>query len=152
MPEKLFITLSPPSRTMQYARNKFKNPNKCVYIDDISIIKNTFRRNKIKQYICCPEFDNKGRLHYHIRATVTPSQKVSIYKSVRPTLERLGYVDVQPVKHDVENLIYCLKSFKETSQILEIDRPVYGILSETSKKIIKEDNSNKDILDYFNSF
>jgi len=125
MPEKLFITISPQARTIKYSNLKFVNPNYCVYIDDLSIITNAFKKNKIKTYVIYPEFDEKGRLHYHGRITVSPTQKVSLYRSVKPILERnIGFTDIVPVKHDLENLIYCMKTFAYTQAMLDITKPI----------------------------
>lgn len=124
MPKKLFITISPPNRQQYYARLKFKNPLRCVFLDDKLAITSVLSKWRIKRYVFYPELDDKGRLHYHGRMDLTPSQEVTFYKSIKPHFERIGFVDNSPIKHDVENLIYCMKSWGKTREILELDHPI----------------------------
>lgn len=125
MPKKLFITISPPNRTLRYSLLKFKNPLHCVFLDDSAVINNAFSRYRIKQYVFYPELDKKGRLHYHGRATLSPSQYVSFYKSIKPKLERsIGFVDISPVEHELENLLYCMKEWGKTKEILDVSQPI----------------------------
>lgn len=125
MPKKLFITISPPNRTHHYAVLKFKNPLYCVFLDDSLVINNAFTKYRIKQYVFYPELDPKGRLHYHGRATLSPKQYVSFFKAIKPTLERnIGFVDVSEVKNDLENLVYCMKEWGKTQDVLDVSHPI----------------------------
>lgn len=159
MPKKLFITISPRDRTGAYATLKFKNPLRCVFIDDKQVIEHAFKQYKIKEYNFYPELAN-GRLHYHGRVTVTPSQEVSLYKAIKPKLQRIGFVDIQPVKHEVENLIYCMKEMGKTPEYLDLDfenvvigrKGFKSLYSGVARRVTTPNNENLEglsVLDYF---
>lgn len=125
MPKKLFITVSPRDRTFNYSKLKYINPQRCVFLDDRLVFEKLFKKYSIKRYVIYPELDPKGRLHYHGRIIVSPSQECSFYKSIKPRLERnIGFVDVSTVVNELENLIYCMKDWGKTQSIIEESRPI----------------------------
>lgn len=143
-----FITITPPERTYAYSKLKFKNPQYCVYLDDKLIIENAFKSSKIKRYILFPEISDTGRLHYHGKIILSDSQRVSLFKSVKPKLEgRIGFVDVQPVKDDLECLNYCRKNWYTTKTILDIDQPITPQLSKHNRGRKEGFKSPRDLLD-----
>lgn len=149
--KKLFITISPPDRSYKYAQLGLSNPNQAIFYDDNDYIKHIFKRYRIKKYIMYPEFDEKGRLHYHGRATLTPSQEVSFYKSIKPYLQRnIGFVDVSVVKHDLENLLYCMCEWGKTSKILDIKTPTCPLYAVPVRELARYDKPHiANLLDYF---
>jgi hypothetical protein len=165
MPKNLFITITPPDRTLYYAKAGLKNPNLCVFIDDRNIIKMAFKTAKIRTYILYPEFDKKGRLHYHGRATLTPCQEVSFYKSVKPKIERnIGFVLAEntddqwckikknKVSSAVKTLMYSRCEFYKSSRFLDdIKTPICPILEDDpqNKKRIRLLPVDNSVLDYF---
>lgn len=143
-----FITISPQDRTLQYSKLKFANPTYCVFLDDELAIKHIFKKNRITRYIIFPELDDKGRLHYHGKITsLTESQRVSLYKSVRPTLQRIGFVDLQPVKNELECLYYCKKQFAFTSQVLERYQPISPQIQNITVGGRRGFKSQRDLVD-----
>jgi len=150
MNTSLAITISPKHRTHG---TLYVNPQRHLYLDDRMIIAFYLKKSNITRYIIFPEFDEKGRLHYHGRITVTPSQKVSLYRSIKPILERnIGFTDIVPVKHDLENLIYCMKTFAHTQAMLDITKPISTDILNAPKKPIKKLTLNAPLTNSFDNY
>jgi len=121
---KLAITISPPSRMLY---NKNNNPNRMLFDDDRNMIKSIMSYNKIYSYIIYPEFDEKGRLHYHGIINLTNTQYVRFHKHAIHKLKQIGFVDISIIKTFVNNLryiVYMSKNWGETKMILEISYPI----------------------------
>jgi len=150
------ITISPPNRITIH--NHWKDPNTSIYIDDKQYINQVFKYAKIKHYMIYPEFDDKGRLHYHGIVTLTNTEYIRFRKYVQPKLTKIGFVDTSELltfKHNLRYLYYCTKQFHEAKQILNINTGISGIsLTQTNrtKSAKSQQNSEKNLLDFFHQF
>lgn len=121
---KLAITISPPTR-QKYLCNS--NPNRMQYDDDKAIIKSVLSYNKIYKYIIFPEFDEKGRLHYHGIIDLDNTRYIRFHKHAIHKLKQIGFVDISLLKEFKNNLrqcIYMQKDWGMTKQILDISYPI----------------------------
>lgn len=124
---KIFITITPPPR---------HGNQKHVYLDDKLHIQSSLK--KIKRYMIYPEFDSKGRLHYHGILLCTDSEYVSLYKECRPKLERLGFVHTEKLEtfnNNLRTIIYCQKEWGTTKDILELDNPMMPPTKQQKQKV-----------------
>lgn len=121
---KYALTISPPNR-VKYTKES--NPNKNLYMDDKLIIKNIMKYIKVGTYIIYPEFDIKGRLHYHGIIDMDHTQYVRYMKYAQFKLPQLGFTDIKKLQTYEDNLkwvIYMSKEWGTTREILEISRPI----------------------------
>lgn len=129
------FTLSPPNRSMT---GKYRNPQKHFYDGDRQIIMSTLKYDRISRYIIHPEFDDKGRLHYHGIITLNHNEQVRFYKHGREIIKRLGYVDIKPLASREDKIRwvgYMRKGWRLASETLEITQPMIGpALIEPMKK------------------
>lgn len=134
MNTSLAITISPPNRIKW---SGFRNTNRHLYDSDKFIIQAIMKYNRIKDYLFIPEFDIKGRLHYHGICTLTNTQKVRFYKHARVKLTSIGYTDVKAIGTNIKDklrwLCYAKKHWAFTQQVLEIDRPISRYLEGKDK-------------------
>jgi len=150
MNTSLAITISPPLR---YNNKLFKNPNKCQYMDDLIFIRHVFHYNRIGSYIIYPEFDQKGRLHYHGTLNLSHDELVRFYKHAVHKLGNLGFVDHKRLLTFMDKLkwsIYCKKEFGLTRDILEIQSPIMSIGDKKTVKCVKvQEIKTPTLFDYF---
>jgi len=158
MNTSLAITISPKHRTHG---TLYVNPQRHLYLDDRMIIAFYLKKSNITRYIIFPEFDEKGRLHYHGVLTLNHHQFVTFYKQTYFKLSRLGFVDVKQMSTFEDKFrwsIYMKKNWGITKDILEIDVPIikHQIIPTPRKKktinadIISEGRSlNCSLFDYF---
>lgn len=121
------LTISPMDRTHAHALAKRVNPLRCVYDEDVSVIKHALSLAKIRHYIIFPELDIKGRLHYHGTLYMNKTHLIRFYKQTKGYFQRIGFVDIQPTKKPIEWLIYTRKQWPYTSNILDITRPIVNM-------------------------
>lgn len=129
---------------------RFREPNKLYFIEDVSHIRAVLKYNRIPRYIIYPEFDEKGRLHYHGILALDSNQYIRFYKHAMHKLKRIGFVDVKPLKTFKDKLrwiCYIKKSFGTTREILSIEDPV--MVMRYKVHIHHTDFDNPSILDYF---
>jgi len=137
------VTISPaPNRY-----NKLlKNPLSHLYTEDMLYLKQCLGKHISRCYMY-PELDSKGRLHYHGIMSMGDHGKVSFYKSVKPRLERLGFVQAIVPKDHYDKLRwihYCRKEWHITQRILDIEAPFLGkalveIPHKKKKEVVKTD-------------
>lgn len=137
----LFVTISPPLRK---ANNQFH-----IFADDMMIIK--YIRRCSKHYMIYPEFDIKGRLHYH--GLIYISDPMKWYKQILPMFRKIGFVDVQIIGRTFENklnvLLYIRKHWMVTKDILNINDPIFPVRPCKHKYIGKSISDTKLITDFF---
>lgn len=121
MYHSIAITISPPNRVKWTG---FCNPNRNLYDSDKFIIEAVLKYNRIKDYLIYPEFDVKGRLHYHGILNLTNAQRIRLYKHAQPKLTSIGYVDVKPIDSKLTWLCYIKKQWHFTAQVLELITPI----------------------------
>lgn len=121
----LAITISPPNRIKWM---KMRNHNRNLFDADSFIITSIMKYNRIKDYLIIPEFDVKGRLHYHGILTLTNAQRTRFYKHAQPKLTSIGYVDVKHVDNKLKWLCYMKKQWAFTKEVLELDYPISKVL------------------------
>lgn len=122
--QKLALTISPPRRDCY---NRFKNPNRFLYLDDKIQIQSILKYNKIGGFILYPELDSKGRLHYHGIIRLDSNEKVRFHKHAIHKLRQIGFVDIKPLKTFEDNLrwsLYMKKEWGFTQTVLEIVDPL----------------------------
>lgn len=150
------ITISPPHRSDNIA---FSDPNLMTYLEDRSYIRQILNYNRIRRYIIYPEFDDKGRLHYHGTITLDHNQYVRFHKHAIHKFRRLGFTDIKSLKEFDDKLrwsYYIKKNWGLTKEILSQQEPMMvEIKSKQTDKISKDikshsrDNISSTILDYF---
>lgn len=121
--KKIGLTISPPIRT----NNKMSNPNKMIYDQDIIQITQILKYNKISSYIIYPEFDEKGRLHYHGKLNLDNNQYIRYHKHAIHKFRQIGFVDSKLIKTHIDSLrwlTYISKNWLTTKEILEIIHPI----------------------------
>lgn len=126
---KVAITISPPCRLSNYKR--YKDPQDLVFNNDLVSIYSILSYNRIYKFIIYPEFDFKGRLHYHGIISLDSNQKVRFYKHALIKLKNIGFVEIKPLKTFLDNLkwlIYCSKEWGITRDILNIKNPLSFII------------------------
>lgn len=126
MNTSLAITISPKNRVLG---SKLRNANKNIFDDDTFQIKQILKYNRINKYIIFPEFDDKGRLHYHGILSLDRNQYIRFYKHALTKLSLIGFVDVKKLKEFQDKLkwlIYCKKEWNISSEILEIENPIWN--------------------------
>lgn len=117
------VTISPPPNRYN---KMLKNPLSFLYSEDSLYITNVLKKGVRRGYFI-PEFDPKGRLHYHGIMTVNMHEKVTLFKSLKPKLERLGFCQFVYAKDLMDKLRwiqYMRKEWLITSLILGIDTPM----------------------------
>jgi len=127
MNTSLAITISPPNRIKG---TKVRNPNRNMFDEDRKNIKSIFKYNRIKRYIVFPEFDVKGRLHYHGVLTLDSNERIRFYKHAMHKLALTGFVDIKPLNDFLGHLrwlCYIKKQWHITKQVLEISRPIANV-------------------------
>lgn len=127
----LALTISPPDRETRYAKNTH------IFTDDAQII-NRLLRQCCSRWIIYPELDLSGRLHYH--GMIVFKDVVKYYKSVRYSLQKMGYVCIKPIKSFKDRLgwiIYMSKQWGYTKDILNIDRPIMNMIKQKKVKTIE---------------
>jgi len=147
MNTSLAITISPPSRT----ETRFKEPNNLFFMDDMSSFRAVMKYNRIRKYIIYPEFDPKGRLHYHGIINMDINEYVRFHKHAIHKLKKIGFVDIKKLNSFIDKLrwvTYMRKEWGITKEILNIDQPVLPVKFRVL--INKVDYDNPNILDYFN--
>ena len=116
------ITISPPTRVKISKRSGMdKEELRERYDKDTRLIQKSLNRSS-NEYAIYPEFDDKGRLHYH--GIVTVKSNVSFKLETIPMLgEHLGFV---LVKENPDNKWkeYMLKEWLDTQLILDIENPI----------------------------
>lgn len=153
MNTSLAITVSPPYRCRGLKR---RNPHRHVYDDDQFQIKSIFKYNRIKKFIIFPEFDNKGRLHYHGTLELNRCEYVRFNRHAIFKLQEIGFVDVKKLITFTDKLkwnMYCRKDWHISQEILEITRPIWNNNICLDKKTKNEEYIEielpKNIMDYF---
>jgi len=149
---KLALTISPPVRT----KCSFANPDKMVYDDDLLQIRSIIKYNKFTSYIIYPEFDDRGRLHYHGKFNLDPNQYIRFYKHAIHKFRNLGFCDIKLIRSHLDSikwLIYISKNWSYTKEILDIDNPIYPISSNMVKKrqLVAATPSKITIIDYIDT-
>lgn len=94
-----------------------------------------------------PEFDPKGRLHYHGILTLNHTEKVRFYKHAMHKLKLLGFIDIKPMdtfKDNLKWLIYCKKDFGFTADVLDIEEPLFKNVSKKRVKTLKQQEQQLD--------
>lgn len=138
------ITISPPLRIVNVI--KHKDPNFHIYFDDMIQIRSILDYNRFEHYIIYPEFDSKGRLHYHGRINLNSNEKIRFYKHAMAKLAQIGYFHTSVIKHDIKSQLhwdlYMKKEWPITKEILGIDNPIMPIRQSVKAK---EDNLNARI-------
>lgn len=120
----LALTISPPLRFG--SGTKLRNPNKYLYQEDMRQLKAIFKYIRCGTYIVWPEFDEKGRLHYHGTISFDVNQWVRFHKYAIHKLRLIGFCDTKILKTFTDKLrwlLYCRKTWNTSSMILEIDKP-----------------------------
>lgn len=113
MEDGWFLTISPPVKNTK---------PEYQFIEDLIILKKL--RLCTSMFIIYPELSPTGRLHYH--GIVYINDKIKWFKSVLPSLRKLGFCDLKPTrdfKNKLTLLIYCKKEWPITKEILGIDHP-----------------------------
>lgn len=117
------FTLSPPIRLKPLLQ--FKNPNRVRFDLDAADIRAILARSRMHRHIIYPEFDNKGRLHYHGIIDMTIHDYVSWHKSTKHRFERtIGFTDLKELTTFQDKLkwnIYIRKSWPLTHKILQLE-------------------------------
>lgn len=143
------LTISPPNRTAGH--KMYSNPNYSVYVDDLQFIQLVMAKSRIKTYEIYPEFDDKGRLHYHGIVHVDYNQKVRFYKYTQIKLTTIGFVDISTLKteQDIERwMIYITKGWDFTKQVLEITECIRSKEKQVQKVDKPATPKEPSILDY----
>jgi len=160
MPKIIGFTISPPFRQLEHF---LTNPNLAIYEDDVLFIRQVFEYNKFKHYMIYPEFDPKGRLHYHGNIHLDYNEEVRWYKHANPKLTKLGHVLLTIVKNKIDHQLFWLnymrKDWPITKEILDITMPIMPSRSQRRYELLKsikinnKKNSSQSIslLDYFPS-
>lgn len=118
------FTLSPPNRLIG---TKLKNFNRILYDSDRLALNSILMYNRIKRFIIYPEFDEKGRLHYHGNITVNNTQKVRLFKHAMCKMRSIGFVDLKPLESfndKIKWICYCKKQWHIARSVLEIEKPI----------------------------
>lgn len=151
MNTSLAVTISPPMRT----DGKYKQPHKMYFLEDVCKIRQIMRYNRIKTYIFYPEFDGKGRLHYHGIINLNVNQYIRFHKHAIHKLRNIGFVDNKKLNTFLDKLrwiTYMKKEWGISKYILELEAPLLST-SLSSLTVIKEDYmkllENRKLLDYF---
>lgn len=146
--QKIAITISPPPRTLY---RDTKNPYQFQFLDDKLIITQVFKYNRIKSFIIYPEFDSKGRLHYHGILNLNHNELVRFHKHAIHKLRKLGFIDISPINafsNNLRQIVYMSKDWGYTKDILEIDSPI--MYSKECRKVpMKLINHQLDVFDFF---
>lgn len=107
--DTVFITISPPTSLMKLSyRHQY-------YYDLLDPV----LRRMCKSYILYPEFDNKGRLHYH--GFLHDFDEIK-YIATNYKLNRIGWTKVDKLKtfkDQLRTVLYCQKEWRKTTKIFE---------------------------------
>lgn len=102
-----FITVSPPYRGLSV--NK-------LFRQDTDQMRQLF--NQFSDHYCLyPEFDDKGRLHYHGIVRITDKIK---YFKVKYRIDQIGYCCAKELKTHMDHmrsLLYCMKEWPDTRRL-----------------------------------
>lgn len=107
--ETVFITISPPTSLLKLG---YRHQDYYDRIDPVL-------RRIGKSYILYPEFDDKGRLHYH--GFIHGYDQIKYFATAHK-LNRIGWTKIDKIKSWLDNLrlvIYCQKQWRKTSQVFE---------------------------------
>jgi len=140
----LALTISPPNRMKG---TKLRNYNRFLYEEDILHIRAVFKYNKINSFIIFPEFDDKGRLHYHGTVTLNTNQLTRWHKHAECKLRLMGFIDYKPLRGFLDRLrwiFYCRKDFWKTKEVLDITGPALALPKERIRS--KKHNLDTDEL------
>lgn len=109
------ITISPPPQ--------LESPKDTYYKWYLPLI--IYLKPATSRFILYPELDETGRLHFHGIITVKDWSK--LYRSSYPWIRKnVGFIDVRKKANNrLGWLLYCMKNWAHTQQILEITEPIY---------------------------
>lgn len=142
--KKWAITISPP---MRHTFDRFVSPNRFQYMEDRLHIDTIFKYNRIGRYIIWPEFDKRGRLHYHGIVVLNGTELTRMFKHGIHKLKHIGHVDFKELETFKDNLRWVLYMSKEagfTCDVLDINGPIMKV----EKKCQKRTADVKHELDY----
>lgn len=138
MIKKIALTISPPDRSSK--KYPLINQHKFTYDDDKHLIEQIMKYNRIKTYIIYPEFDDKGRLHYHGILTLDHNEQVRFHRHAIHKLRKMGFLDIstlESLKANIRWILYMSMEWSITKEILEIENPILP------PKIINKNNKKK---------
>lgn len=107
--DSVFITISPPTSLLSL---RYRLQHYHDLLDPIL-------RRMSKSYILYPEFDEKGRLHFHGFLHGFDNIK---YIATNYKLNRIGWTKIDKLKTFKDNLrtvLYCQKEWRKTTQIFK---------------------------------
>lgn len=103
------------------------------------------------EFILYPEIDETGRLHYH--GILTVKDWAQLYRYAYPYIRKnIGFIDIRKSKPNrLGWLIYCMKNWAQTQELLDIKEPIYR-KRISSKMTIPEPEPLKHVNNIFDFF
>lgn len=147
------ITISPPKRTIM---QKNIEPYNLLYNMDMYHFVSIMKYNRIRRYILYPEFDIKGRLHYHGTLILDPNQYIRFYKhAIHKLAIKIGFIDVKKLltfKDKLRWVMYMSKEWGLSKEILSIQDPLLPLhqIKHQPKCYYDDSDEGNLITNYFN--
>jgi len=135
-PRKIALTISPEQRVEVKANGLNLEEVRQRYLKDCYCLHTALNRCS-NNYTIYPEFDDKGRLHYH--GIVFVHSLIAMKLETNPVLQdKLGFICI---KYDPDEKWdqYCEKEWEITKEILDITDPIRHIdLRKLKRPVIRK--------------
>lgn len=131
------LTFAENEQSIENANRKFKN-----FHDMIKRVKKDFK------YLCIPEFQKRGAIHYHLLTNISINDKKLIYsQSDNPKFKHikywnLGFDSIEVIKGDIKKIVGYISKYMTK----DIDNRLFG-----HRRYFYSNNLNKPLENYIDT-